>query len=234
MEREEQFDILWSLLRRFQEVGILQQMMLIGSWCLFFYRAALPESGGLPAIRTLDADFLLPHPRSIQREVDVPALLKELGFVPTHYRSSDWVVYDHPELRVEFLVPEIGRGYDKAQRVGKFHVTAQGLRYLNLLADYPRSISYNGLSIRVPEPAAFALQKLIVSTRRTGTEKSRRDLDTAIALLDWIFSHPREGDKLGEILKDLPKGWLRNVQGLANQHHPRLAELINSPLRRNA
>ena len=146
--------------------------------------------------------------------------------MPTHYRSSNWIVYDHPELRVEFLVPEIGRGYDKAQRVEKLHVTAQGLRYLNLLAGYPRSVSYKTLSIRVPEPAAFALQKLITSTRRTKAAKGRKDLDAAIALLDWIFSHPRERGKLEDVLKDLPKRWLRDVQNLAEQHHPQLAKLI--------
>lgn len=223
MEKEAQFDLLLELLRRFEKEEILKEVMLIGSWCLFFYRSALWEGSGLPAVRTLDADFLIPHQRALRREIDVPSILKELGFVPTFYQSSNWVVYDHPELRVEFLIPEVGRGYDHAQEVKKLHVTAQGLRYLNLLADYPRKVSYKGLSLCVPEPAAFALQKLIISARRRNDAKRRKDLDAAIALLDYILQHPKERSKIEAILKDLPKGWLKAIRGLADRYYPKLA-----------
>lgn len=125
---------------------------------------------------------------------------------------------------MEFLVPELGRGHDKAQDVRKLHVKAQGLRYLNLLADYPRNISYKGLSICVPEPAAFALHKLIVSSRRTEEAKRQKDLDAAIALFDCIYSKPQELDRMKAILKNLPKAWLRTISSLARKHYPRLAE----------
>ena len=226
MEREAQFDVLLDLLRKFDREGILRNMMLIGSWCLFFYRSALWENSNLPVIRTLDADFLIPNPSSLKRDVDVSAILKEMGFVPTFYRSSDWIVYDHPELRVEFLIPELGKGHDKAQEIKKLHVKAQRLRYLNLLAEHPRSVSYGGLSLCVPEPAAFALHKLIVSSRRTNELKRGKDLDSAIALLDYILLHPKERGKMGTIVKGLPKRWLKTINDLAGEHYPRLAEVL--------
>lgn len=46
---EEQFDILRTVLRKFQEAGILSELMLIGSWCLYFYR--LEFKNAFPAIR---------------------------------------------------------------------------------------------------------------------------------------------------------------------------------------
>lgn len=42
---------------------------------------------------------------------------------------------------MEFLIPELGRDYDKAREVKKLYINAQGLRYLNLLADYPKERS---------------------------------------------------------------------------------------------
>jgi len=226
MAEEAQLSIFIQLLRRFEREGVLNQIMLIGSWCLFFYRSVLSEGRSLPAMRTLDADFLIPTQRTIRREVNVPLLLKEMGFVPTFYPSSNWIVYDHPELRVEFLIPELGKGHDKAQEVKKLHVRAQRLRFLNLLAEYPRKLSYEGFSIDVPEPAAFALHKLIVSARRTTEVKRQKDLETALALFDYIYLHPKELDKMKEIVKRFPKGWLKRIDDLAKKYEPRLTEMI--------
>lgn len=226
MEQETQRDVFLELLRRFDREGVLDQIMLIGSWCVSVYRTALSGAASLPAIRTLDADFLIPNRKPIKREVDVPSILQQMGFVPTFYRSSGWVVYDHPELRVEFLIPELGRGHDKAHDVKRLHVKAQGLRYVNLLAAHPRKLTYEGLSVCVPEPAAYALQKLIISARRTKAEKRQKDLESAIALLEYLESQPREQEKMREILRNLPKGWLKTLDRLARQHHLRFAEAL--------
>lgn len=230
MAKEDQFSVLHELLRRFEKEGVLDDVMLIGSWCLFFYRESLQKMGSIPAIRTLDADFLIPNQREITHEVDVPALLNDMGFVPTYYRSSALVVYDHPELRVEFLVPEVGKGSAKAKEIKKLHVNAEGLRYMNLLADYPKDIFYKGLKIRVPEPAAFALHKLIVSARRKNKEKARKDLNAAVVLFDWIFSLPKEKTKLKKILKSLPKAWLKTVRELTKKHSLLHVQLLTDKL----
>jgi len=48
MEKEEQFEILLRVLRRFQEAGVLKDLMLIGSWRLKFYPA--PQKA--PSVKT--------------------------------------------------------------------------------------------------------------------------------------------------------------------------------------
>lgn len=103
MEKEKkQFKVLQEILEKFHSAGILQDMMLVGSWCLYFYRLEFEGINTFPAIRTLDVDFLIPQHRRLRKEADIPSLLKEMGFVPTFNRSSGLVVYDHEELRVEF------------------------------------------------------------------------------------------------------------------------------------
>jgi hypothetical protein len=191
MPKEEQFDLLLQVLKEFDRAGILKQLMLIGSWCLQFYRFHFEDPEALPAFRTMDVDFLIPSPNQIKNEIDVPAILKSRGFVPTFNRSNSIVKYDHPELRLEFLVPEIGKGHHGPQEIRKLHIRAQGLRYLNFLTAYPRVISYQKLSVCVPEPAVFALHKLIISARRLNQSKQKSDLDTAVGLLDFLYARPK-------------------------------------------
>ncbi len=130
MAEKEQLKVLLQVLRQFYSAGVLKDIMLIGSWCLYFYRHEFGNPKTIPAVRTLDADFLIPSQRKLEAELDVPAALRELGFAPTFNRSNGLVVYDHPRLRVEFLIPEIGKGFEKPQDIKKLHVKAQGLRYL--------------------------------------------------------------------------------------------------------
>jgi len=221
-KEEKQFSILLEILKRFQSAGILKDVMLIGSWCLYFYRADYKKTNVFPAIRTLDADFLIPHHQTLQKEVDVPAFLKEMGFVPTFNRSTGLIVYDHEELRVEFLIPELGKGYDKPQEIKKFHVKAVALRYLNFLINYPKVISHHDLRIRVPEPAAFALHKLIVSTRRSSKEKARKDMDTAVGLLSFLYTMPGEVSRIKSILRTIPKKWLQTILSISKIYFPKL------------
>ena len=82
MERNDQVDLLLRILIRFSEAGVLDQCMLIGSWCLHFYRFEFKKADLLPAIRTMDVDFLIPHPGQIKKVVDIPELLKGEGFIP--------------------------------------------------------------------------------------------------------------------------------------------------------
>ena len=113
MADNDQFKVLYRILKRFQQAGILQEMMLIGSWCLHFYRIVFENHDALPAVRTMDVDFLIPDIHQVKMEADIPRLLKEEGFLSSYNRVSGMVKFDHPELRVEFLVPELGKGHDK-------------------------------------------------------------------------------------------------------------------------
>ena len=227
MEKEEkQFKILLDILSKFQSIGILQDFMLIGSWCLYFYQFEFKKRDGFSALRTLDVDLLIPDHPALRKEIDIPAILKEMGFVSTFNRSSGLIVYDHEELRVEFLIPELGRGYDKPQEIKKFHVKAVALRFLNLLTAYPRIIAHRDLLVKVPEPAAFALHKLIISQRRLKKEKADKDLEMAVSLLEFLYAKPKEVSRIKSILRTIPKKWLGAILSISKTHFPKLNETI--------
>lgn len=205
MGSDEQFETLIRVLRKFQAAGLLNELILIGSWCLHFYRAHYRDAESLPAVRTLDVDFLIPGASRIKSEVDVPLLMKELGFAATFNRSNGLVKYDYGDLTVEFLLPAIGGMEQVVKEIKSLQIKAQALRYLTFLSSYTTTISYEDLRIRLPEPAAFALHKLIISQRRRKEEKRERDLEGAVGLL-----------------KELPAKWAESVLTVSNVHFPAL------------
>ena len=66
----------------------------------------------------------------------------------------------HPDLIIEFLVPERGRGRDKPYPLPQLGLNAQSLRYLDLLEHNSIGFKTAGLEVNLPHPAAFALHPL--------------------------------------------------------------------------
>ena len=222
MEKNDQVSLLFKILKRFSENGVLEQGMLIGSWCLHFYRNEFQRFDLLPAIRTLDVDFLIPHPGRIKKSVDIPALLKEEGFVPIINFSNGLVRYQHPDLLLEFLAPELGRGFDKPRDIRPRHIQAAEIRFLNFLTENPKKVRYQGITVTMPNPAVFALHKLIVSSRRAKKEKREKDLSMAVGILELLFKDPKEKKRVKEVLASLPAKWRKIILSVSAKHFPAL------------
>ena len=65
MESNEQHLI--EILKVLESEGTLQNSILIGSWCLLFYKYVFENFE--PTIRTTDIDFLIPNPKAIKKMV---------------------------------------------------------------------------------------------------------------------------------------------------------------------
>ena len=207
---EKRYALFLEVLRRFQAAGLLKELILIGSWCQHFYRSYFTGLRYTPTIRTRDMDFLVPVPFRIKNKVDVEELLRDEGFVVTFSGGAGYMKLMHPDLIVEFLVPEKGKGSDRPYPLPQLGMNAQPMRFLDYLLQNTIRIEAEGLKINVPHPAAFALHKLIISARRTKEEKLLKDRKEALAVLTALV---RKGDA-GEIRKmfeKMPAGWRKRV-----------------------
>ncbi len=74
---EEKSDLFIATLKALQEAGALNELILIGSWCLYFYRIYFENSPEIPVVRTLDIDFLVPNPSRIKKEINIPKILEK-------------------------------------------------------------------------------------------------------------------------------------------------------------
>ena len=99
---------------------------------------------------------------------------------PTGYRVADAVV--------EILTPNQGPDRDEPVALPALGVYAKPLRFLDflLVEAIPAAVPYRyGVLVNVPQPARYAVHKLIVATRRarTAAAKARKDVEQAMALI---------------------------------------------------
>ena len=185
---EKRYGLCLKVLRCLQATGVLEDLILVGSWCLYFYKDYFSGTTYTPSIRTRDIDFLVPIPVRFSHKVDIAALLKNEGFITTFSRDGGYIRLEHPELIIEFLVPEKGRGAKGPYPLPHIGVNAQPLRFLDFLADNVTSVDLQGLRIKVPHPAAFALHKLLIFKRRRTIEKQLKERREALYVLKVLIS----------------------------------------------
>lgn len=211
-----QSELCLEILRRFHRAGILDDVILIGSWCIYFYKDYF---SGIPyidqtTIKTRDIDFLINTPSRIKHNVNIPELLKDLGFVTIYKGSRGYIKLDHPDLILEFLVPEKGRGTDKPIPLPKLGMNAVALRFLSLLADNIIKIKVEDFNLFLPHPVNFALHKLIIFQRRFKEEKAIKDRNTAIEILKALINKGEIGVIKKVFASLVPKWQKKVVKGL--------------------
>ena len=228
-ENDEQYELCFKVLRRLEKAGVLHQIVLIGSWCVYFYKDYFEEE--LPAPRTRDIDFLIATPPKIKPSIDIPAMLTDLNFL-VHFHSNGAMRIEHPKLIVDFLVPEKGKGGAGPYKVKELGVTVQQLRFVSLLLDNTISFMSHGLRLTLPHPINFALQKLIISGRRTKVEKADKDRRQAIDVLKIVMD-TNEEEKIRPLFDKLPKGWRAAiVKALKTERQDAILTFLTDPQRK--
>jgi len=197
-----QYDLCLEVLKRLDDSGILPKTVLIGSWCLPLYKNFYLGHHDISSLRTRDIDFLISRRTTFANKVDLPALLEDLGFVLEHSFPEGYVRLIHPELILEFLVPEAGRGTSKPYPLTELGVNAQRLRFLGLLEWDTIVVDFGGLKVTIPHPVNFGLHKILVSSRRTDADKKAKDIKAGVEVLRMCAENmdgPRIVDLFGTI-----------------------------------
>lgn len=95
MEKK-QYELCLEVLQRFHKHKLLSEFILIGSWCVVFYEKYFSDHNDLRkiALITRDMDFLVDHPSSVKAKVDIPELLKDLGFITDFKGAEGYIKLD--------------------------------------------------------------------------------------------------------------------------------------------
>ena len=117
-------------MRRFQQEGVHNHVILIGSWVEVVYAEAAVLSGFQATSRTFDLDILVrnryPH---IRTPINVPEILGNLGFSPQHDQIDEGMKFEFYEsgvaLYIEFLVANRGKGLDNPAKIEALGVKAE-------------------------------------------------------------------------------------------------------------
>lgn len=204
-----QYDLCAAVLSRLDDEEVLNTVVVVGSWCMLFYERYfnLPEYRA--AIRTRDLDIAIPVPLHFRRKVDIGQMLEPLGFIVDFKGMDGYIRFLHPELIVEFLVPERGRGTSKPFDVPKLGINAQPLRFLDMLLTDTITVPFRSVNVRLPHPIRFALHKFLISGRRQ-SDKAERDREQAVSVLEAVHASG-EGERLRSVFTGLPQKWKAQI-----------------------
>ena len=205
-----QYDLCINVLKRLEKAGVLKDVILIGSWCIPFYKDYFENVQYPTAIKTRDVDFLVPIPLKTKTKTDIPKLLKDLGFIVDFKGSEGYIQLEHSDLIIEFLVPEKGRGSDKPYQLPQFGLNAQPLRFLDLLMLDTIKVKIEGIEVNIPHPANFALHKLIIFQRRTKEEKIIKDRNAAVEILRALIAKG-ESATIKRVFNSMIPKWRKKV-----------------------
>ena len=155
-------------------------------------------------------------------QADVPAAIESLkmGFFPvpqlSHKEPSTSYAIRGKTLRLDLLTP-LKRGEAAPIFIKRLNAAAQPLKYLDYLIESPiNAVMLAGTPclVRIPQPARYALHKLIISGERwqTAADKKRKDLMQAHRLLS-LLAEDRPGDIMlaWEALGKRGSGWVKKA-----------------------
>ena len=193
----------FRIIRRLNEVGFFRAGgVLVGTHAFLTYGNALGVSWGDLA-RTQDLDFAhagnhieLALPGSLKVETKSVVESLEAGFLPTPgfrpwEKTATFVSKSDKALKIDFLTPLVGRNEEVFEHE-QLGVNLQPLRFMEfILEDVSQAAVISAVGacvVTVPDPARFALHKILVHVeRRQGSpEKAAKDLAQAAALIEVI------------------------------------------------
>lgn len=211
-----QFKLCCEVLRRLEGEGVLNHIVLIGSWCLLAYEDFFAGIDYRPGIRTRDIDLLVPIPPRFDHDVDLAAVLRDLDFVLSRKGRAGYMQFVHEDLMLEFIVPERGRGSNEPFSIPALGVNAQPLRFMDFILGNTIRARFGEILVSVPHPANFALSKLMVSTRRNVAVKQENDQRQAVQVLRALIENG-DGKTLRIVFDGMPKTWQKTIRGLLSK-----------------
>jgi hypothetical protein len=184
-----------SFVRAVEALGpYLKDLVFVGGWAHYLYTLR-PEASPLPfePLRTEDADVAAPA-RLARGKPTIAECLLKAGFreqLSSEHTPpiSEYVLGDETGgFYVEFLAPLVGgevkRGGRRDVTTVVGGVTAQKLRYLDVMLIAPWQVTLTrddgfpvarAITISIPNPAAYIVQKMLVLPKRR-PEKKAKDL----------------------------------------------------------
>lgn len=183
------------------EAGVFQLgAVVVGSHAFAALGNMLGVTWGEAIVRTDDID-IADDPRlslAIQgsgEHVDLPGTLEEwaggrfLPVPPSPLDPKDPVTSFREArqgLKVELLTPQVGPKRSSPVLLPPLNAAAQPLRFLDYLIEEPipaAIVGGHGVLVNIPQPARYALHKLLIAGRRKAWEaKGRKDVAQAEAL----------------------------------------------------
>lgn len=208
-----------EVIKAFSDAGFIDDVVLIGSWCLSFYNEIF--EGFMPSVRTTDIDFYVPD----SKRANASALSDSLQAINyDHFQDcltnkSRFVSPDGFEI--EFLA-KLNKAGLSCVRLGSSGVFAESLSYVDIFGSNYVELLRNGIKVKVASPSAFVIQKILINDRRG--PKSEKDADAIDYVLSFIGISRKSSEEFYELYDKLPRKWKKAVEEYINRRKVKLPE----------
>lgn len=204
-----------DIIKTLNQTGLLDHLILIGSWAMFFYKEIFPNF--TPTIRTTDLDFFVPYIKtSIENKSTIKAL-KEIRYEVVSDTLTNRTTFISPDgFELEFLT-HLNRKRLDSIKIGNTDIYAESLSHLDIFATSYIEVKYKGIKIKIASPASFVLQKLLINDRRDDNKK-QKDLDSVRLVLSYIRTSPSHERELYKVLSELGKKQRNRILKVASDN----------------
>ena len=196
-----------EIIQAFADAGFINDVILIGSWCLSFYVEVF--EGFAPSVRTTDIDFYVPDSKRANA-ADLSERLKSINY--DHFQDSmtSKSRFVSPEgFEVEFLA-KLNREGLSCVRLGSSGIFAESLSYVELFGSNYIEVKRNGILVKVASPSAFAIQKILINNRRGN--KAEKDSQAIDYVLSFINASTKSCAEFYELFDKLPRKWRKTIE----------------------
>lgn len=214
----------FRVLRRLEEYGFFKAGgILIGTHAFTAYANMLGVSW-FDANKTQDVDFAyagrsvsLALPSNLKLDVHDAITSLEMGFLPASKLDGliggSYVIPHQPDFRLDFITT-MGRDSSDLINFPNLNVAMMPLPFMEFSLVNIRQVALlaeeGAILVNVPDPARFALHKLIVAGVRDGAfrTKANKDLAQAACLISWFARfQPEDLIDAWQDLQGRGKGW---------------------------
>lgn len=194
---------LQGIIKAFGENGILENIIIIGSWATYFYVKIF--DGFIPSIRTLDVDCYVPMNKNITVKKSVKEALKPLNYEQIFDTSTEKNKFISPDgFEIEFLT-KLRRNQSTVVKIDSMGVNAETLGNLDIFDNGFIEVDFEGFSVKVASPSVYVMQKILISKKRSN-EKFRKDLESLLLVYEEIKKNELHLSQYMTLVNSLGKG----------------------------
>lgn len=200
-----------EIIRAFHNAGILENVIVIGSWATYFYSFLFENFS--PTIRTTDLDFYVPELKNIKVSNTVGNALQSLNYdhiIDTLTNKSRFI--SPKGFEIEFLT-KLRRDNVSVLKIDSLGVNVETLSTLDIFTNHYLDLVFNDISLKVASPSAYVIQKLLINEKRS-MEKAKKDIESIREVAEIISLDKKATIELKTIFLHLNKKKQRQITGL--------------------
>lgn len=212
---------LQEVLETLDKEGILNNVILIGSWSLLFYKRMFESFE--PDLRTRDIDLYVPNSKKIKDKFNIVESFRIINFDMFHDCLTNRSYFSTPDgFEVEFITG-LTRDNLPSVKLGNTPIYAESISYVDIFKGNYVEVEYNGLKVNIVSPVTYVLQKLLINALRE--EKNEKDIGSVKNVLRHIKTSRKFSDELLNQYNQLPKKWKKKIDQTAKESG---IELLNN------